>query len=290
MILSSAIALVVTMALVPTIMGVPTTMGAPADTDQPELCIYKTIPPELNELAYSLAVQENPLNQGIISPFSMAVPKVTMWRPGRTLRVKILNGTPRVVAFIKHYASEWSKHGNIKLEFVTWGESEIRVRTDNSGLSWSFVGTECLLVPQKEPTMNIGHLGPSVPESLYRKIILHEFGHALGAIHEHQSPGAGIPWNKPRAYEYFERSQGWTKELVDINVFNVSNKNTTNFSRFDRHSIMLYSIPWQLTTNRSGYRTNTVLSSMDKFYMSILYPLDEEPCQFPNLPDPQKKR
>ena len=50
----------------------------------------------------------------------------------------------------------------------------------------------------------------------------HEFGHALGMIHEHQNPAAQgeIPWDKPKVYAYYAQ-QGWSKDDVDTNIFEV---------------------------------------------------------------------
>ncbi len=48
----------------------------------------------------------------------------------------------------------------------------------------------------------MGWLEPDTPNDEYRRVVLHEFGHALGGIHEHQSPASGvIPWDKPKVYE-----------------------------------------------------------------------------------------
>jgi len=39
-----------------------------------------------------------------------------------------------------------------------------------------------------EPTMNYGWLKDDTDDVEYRRVVIHEFGHALGAIHEHQNP------------------------------------------------------------------------------------------------------
>ena len=56
--------------------------------------------------------------------------------------------------------------------------------------SWSYVGQESLSRPAGSATMNLGWIDDkSVALSNADKgTILHEFGHALGLVHEHQSP------------------------------------------------------------------------------------------------------
>ena len=40
--------------------------------------------------------------------------------------------------------------------------------------------------------MNYGWIDADSPEEELRSVVLHEFGHALGLIHEHQNPLSGI--------------------------------------------------------------------------------------------------
>jgi len=57
------------------------------------------------------------------------------------------------------------------------------------GGSWSYIGTDATKLPLESFTMNLG--------SVDRPTVLHEFGHALGLIHEHQSPfKGGFKWNR----------------------------------------------------------------------------------------------
>ena len=57
-----------------------------------------------------------------------------------------------------------------------------------SGGSWSRIGTDATKVPLMSCTMNLGFVD--------RATVLHEFGHALGLIHEHQSPfNDDFRWN-----------------------------------------------------------------------------------------------
>ena len=124
---------------------------------------------------------------------------------------------------------------------------------DASGLSWSYIGTDNLAIHADKHTMNFGWLKDSTSETEFARVITHEFGHALGCIHEHQSPAARIPWNTQAVCDYYKKTNGWSEDDVKQNIFDPYSSSTTQFSSFDPSSIMLYAIPASLTTD--GYST-----------------------------------
>ncbi|KAM5342766.1 hypothetical protein ACJ41O_013732 [Fusarium nematophilum] len=247
-----------------------------------QICTQMVVPDDLQALADTLSIKENPLNghqitqgspvQGGGDPASLALPVGSMWATGRTLRVKLLNGSDKIKGKIRQYASLWTQYANIKLDFVDSGDAEIRVNVDASGGSWSYVGTGNLSIPASQHTMNFGWLTDSTSEMEFSRVIVHEFGHALGCIHEHQSPSASIPWNREAVYEYYKRTNGWDRPAVDRNIFQLYAAGMTQFSAFDTGSIMLYSIPASLTTNGFSVGWNTQLSETDKAFIATAYP------------------
>lgn len=65
---------------------------------------------------------------------------------------------------------------------------------DSPGGSWSYIGTDAITIPVESFTMNFGFMD--------QPTVMHEFGHALGLIHEHQSPfKGGFEWNKKEVRE-----------------------------------------------------------------------------------------
>ena len=121
--------------------------------------------------------------------------------------------------------------------------------------------------------MNYGWLTPSTDVLEYQRVVRHEFGHALGMIHEHQNPSATgrIPWDRPRVYAYYAE-QGWSKDDVDSNIFDVYDTDMTNFTTFDPRSIMQYAIPEELTIGTYSVGWNTELSPTDVSFMRAQYP------------------
>ena len=195
------------------------------------------------------------------------------WNPGQTLRVRFLDGDPLVQQKIQAVAHQWSQHISIKLEFGNDPDAEIRISCQPGG-SWSYIGTDALSIAKDQPTMNYGWLKPDSSDQDYSSVVLHEFGHALGCIHEHQHPEAGIPWNRDAVYRYYMGPpNNWTKEGVDNNLFAQYGRDITQFSQFDTQSVMLYPISKELTTNGFEVGWNWHLSETDKAFMGTIYPL-----------------
>jgi len=185
------------------------------------------------------------------------------WKPGRTIRIKFLGGHSLVRQKVERHAMEWTKHANIKFQFVGDPEpAEVRIDFQNGG-SWSLLGTDALTAPAYQSTMNFGWLEPGSDEPTYSSVVLHEFGHMLGLIHEHMFPGpGGVKFNRDAAQEYYGNTQGWTPEMVQqqvLDVYRESDAATT--PRIDKDSIMMYPIPEGLANIVVGW--NTRLSPMD---------------------------
>lgn len=201
------------------------------------------------------------------------VERLKLWENGRTVRVSFLDGDPAVQEKVARIAAEWGQVVNLKLAFVTSGAAEVRISFRDKGFSWSTVGTDALTVPRTEATMNYGWLEAGTSLREYQRVVRHEFGHALGMVHEHQNPAAAgrIPWDKPKVYAYYAQ-QGWSKADVDHNLFAVYDEDATNFSTFDPTSIMQYAVPDSLTVGSFAIGWNTELSDQDRAFMKAQYP------------------
>ena len=247
-------------------------------------CIDTFIPQDKYHLVRELAIQENPANalgDNLIGGGLTLAPQLVLltqyrWKTGRTLNIGFYDADFRVKEKVIKYAREWEKYANIKFNFIDdVNQADIRISFVTGG-SWSYIGTIALVIDKDKPTMNYGWLTPDTPNDEYSRVVIHEFGHMLGLVHEHMHPEAGIPWDKEKTYDYYA-NLGWDKEQVDRNLFARYSRDKTQYSEHDPDSIMHYPVPKELTIDGSfevGY--NRVLSDMDKYYVQQLYPFTNQ--------------
>jgi len=183
-----------------------------------------------------------------------------------------LGGSNYVRDRVRHYAKEWTRHANLAFQFVNYGQADIRVSFIQNGSSWSVIGKQALQVGQNEATMNFGWLNDQTPEYEFRRTILHEFGHALGLLHEHQNPTGGIPWDEAAVYSHYRQTQGWDAQTTYANVIQKASRNATQFSAYDPRSIMHYPVSSRLTNGQYQVGINQALSTTDQSYIRKVYP------------------
>jgi hypothetical protein len=202
----------------------------------------------------------------------MATEIKTEWKTGRVLTVSFMGGQKAVKDRLTRHAKIWMEHANIILDFTPRrSPGDIRIAFKDDG-SWSFVGTQILSIDKTEPTMNFGWLTPTLDDLEYNRVVLHEFGHSLGCIHEHERPDNGIPWDKPKVYAYYKQSDDWSREEVDQQVFDKYDMSLIRTNKLDKRSIMMYPVPNELTKGNYEIGWNNGLSEGDKKFIDKLYP------------------
>jgi serralysin len=198
-----------------------------------------------------------------------------IWENGTTIRVRFLDGTPEVHRSVEALAREWLENANLAFEFLPFpssGWSDIRV-TFGQADDWSYVGTDAARLEQSQPTICIG--SGAMPGTIpFRRAVLKAFGHALGLIPEHQSPNAGILWDREAVYRKFTGPPThWTREQVDVNV--LQHFAIQGYRDFDSDSVMLIDVPGELTRDRHAFVGGSSLSISDLGFIAYLYPRSE---------------
>ena len=195
-----------------------------------------------------------------------------LWDLGKVIKVKFLSGSKELQNKIIPIAKEWEKYANVKFNFVPSGDADIRVLIGGSGSGhWSYIGTYVNSIDKGEQTLNLDSVDLTYSDAGLKTVVLHEFGHAIGLLHEHSSPISGIKWNKEKMYEEYAKI-GWTKEDVDFQVFTSYKNSYTNGTKYDSKSIMHYPVNTGETLDGYTVDWNLQLSKGDIELISALYP------------------
>jgi hypothetical protein len=214
----------------------------------------------------------SPVNLRATSREELALAKYKMWEPGQILRVQFLDGEEALWKKVEGEARKWLDYANLEFEFGNFPDAEIRVTFKGSGYR-SLVGTNALRRPAPQPTMILGGFTSNTDPVELRRVVIHEFGHAIGCVHEQSSPSVDIPWDKEKVYAYYKTRIGWDKAKVDHNVLKrYTKREAIATEHHDPKSIMQYSVPNELTIGDFEIGWNTELSEVDKVFIAKMYP------------------
>ena len=232
------------------------------------------------------------------------VVRALTWKRGETIKVCFHGGTRKAQERVARIAGEWMQYANVVFDFEEsggprlcqgGGGSDIKIAFEDNKGWWSVPGTSSRT---QDPSMNLQFYGSDAPmlangqpapEAPMRATILHEFGHALGLLHEHQSPNANcdaeIDWDA--AYK-IGAEIGWDKVLVDRNFRQLTMNASLNATKVDRKSIMHYSLP--PTLFKRGKQSpcfvteNLEVSEQDRSFIASIYPKAEAPIVVSSAP------
>jgi hypothetical protein len=241
--------------------------------------------PALKSLARNRAGLTQPLLSVIVLP--------NRWVNGSTIHACFYAGSDATRKSIVAAAQPWFQWANIKLDAgepvprtcaADHDVSEIRIGFDEPGY-WSYIGTDGIssdLTANNLSSLNLQGFDVAPPaEPAFSGTVLHEFGHALGLHHEHQSPANTCDQfvDKPKLYARYKKLYGWDAATVDQNVWPLM----ADHSAFDwtptvdLASIMIYATDkaYMMANTPAAciFHENYTLSAMDQEGIKRAYPM-----------------
>lgn len=198
------------------------------------------------------------------------------WQPGTEVKVQFVEGDPTLQDRVAAVAAGWTgpKMANLSLRFVgpDAQDADARVAFQQGNGSWSYLGTMCQQIPVNEPTMNYGWLTPDSPDDEVQRVVLHEFGHLMGLIHEHQNPNHPIDWNRAAVKAALSGPpNNWDDETIEENIFKKYDPAALSSTPLDALSIMMYPIPAAWTNDDFSAGLNKELSETDQEFIRGAY-------------------
>jgi hypothetical protein len=261
-------------------------------------------------------------SQALLSPedvpeFESVISIARLWQPGTRITVAFQGGSSQLRGQIVEAVRPWTSAANLVLDFGAGAGSyrewtsrdrryaaQIRISFNRGGY-WSFIGLDAVdssVAKPNMPSMNFGGFDRRLPAD-WRAIVLHEFGHALGFAHEHQSPRGECErefrWEDDPGYQPKTGSIGqfviddqgrrpgiyrvlggppnnWGRDKVNHNLRKLPYSTDLVSSAFDRMSIMKYYFPPWMFRSGGGSACfslqNAVLSTQDSVAAADNYP------------------
>jgi len=248
-------------------------------------CVPKALPERLTIEAAQTAMRINPVNApafgpltgaamdlDVMDPLRIAVMVSKYWGPTpRQLTVSFMDSPPPDLrARILSHMNVWAKSGCINFVW-TQGVGQVRVSRGGGGY-WSYLGTDILHIPQDRQTMNLQDFTMNTLDSEYKRVIRHETGHTLGFPHEHMRQELIARIDRNKAYDYFLRTQGWNRAMVDAQVLTPLNQKSIFGTPPDQTSIMCYQLPGSITRDGKPIIGGTDVNPTDAGFAARIYP------------------
>jgi hypothetical protein len=252
------------------------------DSQPVGVCTPKFLPANLQVRAAKTARDINPMNApftgptasleggSLLKPEHIAVLTSKYWGPTRRrLTVSFTEQTPsdlrtRIISHLNAWGC------GIQYAFTT-GTGQVRISRGAGGY-WSYLGTDILHIATNRQTMNLEGFTMNTPESEFKRVIRHEGGHTLGFPHEHMRRQLVALIDPEKAYRYFQRTQGWSRTVVDQQVLTPLDDASIFATPPDQTSIMCYQLPGEITKNGTPIIGGLDINATDRAFGLRIYP------------------
>lgn len=262
------------------------------EEEQVEPTVFEAPPPALLPAEQDGNPFQETLRAAEYEPAAGWAPIDRAWTAGEVVTVCFYSNSTPLNSFVARVASNWNQIGaNVSLDFGSVDlprrctpntVSDIRVGYNRGFDNWSLLGVESLFARTswRSESMQLGLRTLAGRNAV--GTIIHEFGHALGLMHEHQKPIAGgceaefdWPWL------YANLFPGSPQQVVDRQMRPVSFGPFILSESIDRDSVMLYPLPPQAYlrgVNSQCYtpNKNQAISGTDAAVVRALYDFEAE--------------
>jgi hypothetical protein len=205
------------------------------------------------------------------------------------------NGTPQQRETVRERAKSWVGRYGAGIEWVFSDDTneDIRIAFEDvdgkNGGGESVIGKQAKSGDKTKPSMTFFTKDGALPS---QRTILHEFGHALGLLHEHQHPGLPFRFNEANVMKDMIKVKfcdvkntqgimvyiGNQRCLQRVRLFITKPPNTAHACpgapKYDERSIMHYDIPkgWILGEPNKEIIAGSTLSALDLACVRRMYP------------------
>jgi CHAT domain len=257
------------------------------------VCRPKSLPLDKFVAAERRAVEVNPENASerrTVSrspigrrggPRRIAVVIARKW-PAKGVRLSVSfldNPSAALRSRIIGHMNAWGTQANV-LFTETEGVGQVRISRldspeDMAGY-WSYIGTEILEAKEDEPTLNLDSFTMRVSDAEFRRVVRHEAGHTLGFDHEHMRSEIVNGIDRKKAFAFFDKDQGWSREEVEEQVLTpLAKKSIMGTKEADPLSIMCYQLPGSIMKNGKPVKGGIDINPNDFAFAKSLYPKPE---------------
>jgi len=261
----------------------PPDNGYAHPTAAPDSCRIMPLPARLQGRAADVAAKINPANSpapalavmgdGVpLDPSALTILTSKYWGPvPKTLTVSFMESTASDLAErILSHMNAWSEYCGMTFA-LTGDTGDVRISREPGGY-WSYLGTDVTLIPKDRQTMNLQGFTMETRDSEYHRVVRHETGHTMGFPHEHMRQALVDRIDPEKAYEYFGRTQGWSREMIDQQVLTALDGASIIGTEPDQDSIMCYQLPGSITKDGQPIRGGLDINATDGSFAATLYP------------------